>query len=109
MARLDRAIQKTRMTEKGGWVYVMTNKPRGTLYVGVTGDLAHRVHQHREGLTEGFTKRYDLKMLVYAERHESIEQAIQRESRIKKWPRAWKIDLIRSINPDWKDLYDTLL
>jgi putative endonuclease len=88
MARLDRAIHDMRMSEKGGWVYVMTNKPRGTLYVGVTADLAHRVHQHREGLSDGFTKRYRLKMLVYAERHDSIEQAIQRGNRIKKWPRA---------------------
>ena len=97
------------MAEKGGWVYVMTNKPRGTLYVGVTADLNRRVYEHREGLAEGFTKRYDLELLVYAERHDSIEAAIQRETRIKKWPRAWKIDLIRSINPDWNDLYETLV
>ena len=97
------------MADKGGWVYLMSNKPRGTLYVGVTADLNRRIYEHREGLTDGFTKRYDLKMLVYVERHDSIESAINRETRIKKWPRAWKIELIRSTNPDWNDLYETLL
>jgi putative endonuclease len=93
---------------KGGWVYIMTNRVNGTLYVGVTADLARRAWQHREGLVEGFTKRYGLKRLVYAERHETIEQAIQRESNIKHWPRAWKIDLIVAMNPDWGDLYEKL-
>ena len=93
----------------GGWVYVMTNRPRGTPYVGVAADLNRRAHERREGLIDGFTRRYGLKLLVYAERHESIEAVIQRETQIEKWPRAWKIDLIRSINPDWTDLYETLL
>lgn len=87
------------MAEKRGWVYVMTNKPRGTLYVGVSAELSRRVYEHREGVSDGFTKRYELKLLVYAERPDSIEAAIQRETRIKKWPRAWKIELIRSMNP----------
>ena len=95
--------------EKGGWVYIMTNKPDGTLYIGVTSDLARRVHDHRKGSVKGFSKRYNLYRLVYAEHHESIEQAIQRESRLKKWPRRWKIDLIASHNPEWKDLYTALL
>ena len=93
---------------KGGWVYIMTNRPEGTLYVGVTSDLAHRAWQHREGVVDGFTKRYNLKRLVYAERHEEIECAIQREKRIKRWPRAWKVELIRKANPTWADLYETL-
>ncbi len=95
--------------QKGGWVYITTNKPDGTLYVGVTSDLPRRAHEHREGLITGFTKRYNLQRLVYVERHETIEQAIQREGRMKKWRRAWKIDLIVSQNPGWKDLYDTLV
>ena len=94
---------------KGGWVYLITNRPNGTLYVGVTSDLVHRIHQHREGLIEGFSKRYGLKRLVYAEQHDTIESAIQRETTIKHWPRAWKANLILDANPDWRDLYDTLV
>lgn len=94
--------------QKGGWVYIMTNNPDGTLYIGVTSDLATRTQQHRAGAVAGFTKRYNLHHLVYAERHETIEQAIQREARLKKWPRAWKVDLIISQNPGWTDLYDKL-
>jgi putative endonuclease len=93
----------------GGWVYIMTNRPDGVLYVGVTSDLPKRVWEHREGVVEGFTKTYRLKRLVYAERHEEILSAIQREKNIKHWPRAWKITLIEAQNPEWKDLYDQLL
>jgi len=94
---------------QGGWVYIMTNQRNGTLYVGVTSDLVRRVDQHRRGEDEGFTKRYGLKLLVYAERHEDIRGAIQRETNIKHWSRKWKIDLIESQNPEWRDLYDTVL
>ncbi len=93
---------------KGGWVYVMTNRPNGTLYVGVTNDIARRAFEHRAG-TGGFTHRYRLHMLVYVERHEEIVPAIQREKNIKEWPPAWKIRLIRGLNPDWRDLYDGLM
>jgi putative endonuclease len=93
---------------KGGWVYVMTNRPDGVLYVGVTSNIARRAWEHRDGLVEGFTKRYGLNRLVYAERHDEIVTAIQREKTIKHWPRAWKVDLILSINPNWDDLYETL-
>jgi putative endonuclease len=93
---------------KGGWVYIMTNKRDGVLYVGVTSDLPKRAWEHREGVVAGFTKRYGLKMLVYFEWHDEIALAIQREKNIKHWPRAWKIDLIRSVNPDWKDLFEAL-
>jgi putative endonuclease len=92
----------------GGWVYVMTNKPNGTLYVGVTADIARRAFEHRNGMVEGFTQQYGLKRLVYAERHDDIRDAIQREKRIKHWPRQWKINLIAAENPEWKDLYDSL-
>ncbi len=85
----------------------MTNRPNGTLYVGVTNDIARRAYQHRTG-TGGFTRRYQLNKLVYAERHEDIVSAIQREKNIKGWPRAWKVRLIQGINPEWADLYDSL-
>lgn len=84
----------------------MTNKPYGTLYVGVTSDIARRAWEHREGVIEGFTKRYGLKLFVFAEFHDDIRNAIQREHNIKHWRREWKLDLVRSSNPDWKDLYD---
>ena len=90
------------------WVYILASRPRGTLYVGVTNDLRRRVWEHREGVVEGFTKEYGVKMLVYFEQHDSIEAAIEREKRVKRWVRSWKIDLIRSKNPDWRDLYDDI-
>jgi putative endonuclease len=93
---------------QGGWVYIVTNRPNGTLYVGVTSDLARRAWEHREGVAEGFTKRYGLKRLVYAERHEDIRIAIQRERNLKHWRRAWKVRLILADNPDRNDLYDQL-
>ncbi len=93
----------------GGWVYIVTNKPRGTLYTGVTSDIPRRAWEHREGAVEGFTKRYGLKYLVYVEHHDEIGQAIQREKLIKKWPRSWKVELILRSNPNWRDLYDTLI
>ncbi len=88
---------------------MVTNRPNGTLYVGVTSDLARRAWEHRDGMTDGFTKRYGLKRLVFAERHDDIRAAIQREKNIKHWPRAWKVRLIRAENPDWDDLYDRLV
>ena len=89
-------------------VYIVTDKPDGTLYVGVTTDLARRAAQHRAGEIDGFTKRYGLKRLVYFEPHEDISAAIHREKRLKKWPRAWKVRLINDGNPSWDDLFDTL-
>jgi putative endonuclease len=93
----------------GGWVYIMTNRPNGTLYVGVTSDLARRAYQHRTGAVAGFTKRYGLKRLVYAESHIDIRTAIQREKVLKHWTRARKIRLILAANPQWDDLYDQLI
>ena len=94
---------------RGGWVYIMTNRPNGILYVGVTSDLARRVWEHRHGVVEGFTRQHGLKRLVYAERHEDIRAAIHREKRLKHWLRAWKVRLILENNPGWADLYDTLV
>ncbi|MBV8169179.1 MAG: GIY-YIG nuclease family protein [Alphaproteobacteria bacterium] len=93
------------MRAKGGWVYFMANRPKGTIYVGVTSDLERRAVEHREGLVPGFTKRYKLKILVYAEPHDDITTAIQREKSIKRWPRVWKIELIEGQNPNWDDLF----
>jgi putative endonuclease len=90
---------------KPGYVYILTNKPHGTLYTGVTSNLVQRVNWHRKGVVEGFTKRYNLKMLVYYERHDLVEDAILREKRIKEWKRAWKVRLIEENNPEWRDLY----
>jgi putative endonuclease len=91
------------------WVYILASRPRGTLYVGMTSDLIRRVYQHREGLIGGFTKDHRVKMLVYYEQHSTALAAIQREKNIKHWSRAWKIDLIRSLNPDWNDLWDEIV
>ena len=90
----------------GFWVYILASKPRGTLYVGVTNDLTRRVYEHREGAADGFTKRHDVKLLVYYEQHDTVLAAIQREKNIKHWSRQWKIDLIVSQNPEWRDLFD---
>ncbi len=94
---------------QGGWVYILTNRPNGTLYVGVTNDLVHRVWEHREGRGSSFTRRYRLTRLVHFEQHETIAGAIQRETSIKRWPRAWKVSLIHERNRAWQDLYDTLV
>ena len=93
---------------RGGWVYIMTNKPNGTLYVGVTSDLARRLWEHREGVADGFTKRYGLKRVVHVECYEDIRVAIQREKNLKHWPRAWKVRIILDVNPLWDDLYHLL-
>jgi putative endonuclease len=93
---------------RGGWVYIMTNRPNGTLYLGVTNDLARRGWEHREGGVAGFTKRYGLKRLVWYERHDDIRTAIQREKTLKHWPRAWKVRLILEMNAEWRDLYEDL-
>jgi putative endonuclease len=88
------------------YVYMLASRRRGTLYVGVTNDLVKRVWQHKQGLVEGFTKRYGIRTLVWYEQTESIESAIAREKQIKKWNRGWKIELIESGNPQWKDLHE---
>ncbi|HEY4041510.1 MAG TPA: GIY-YIG nuclease family protein [Rhodopila sp.] len=87
-----------------GWVYIMTNRPNGTLYLGVTSNLARRVCEHQAGSGSAFTSRYKLHRLVYAEPHGDILTAIQREKTLKHWPRAWKVRLIVAANPGWEDL-----
>ena len=93
---------------RGGWTYIMTNRARGVLYIGVTADLAARVAQHRAGEGSSFCKRYRLTRLVLAEWHDTIEDAIAREKLLKTWKRAWKIELIEAANPEWRDLSDDL-
>jgi len=89
-------------------VYILTNRPRGVLYVGVSSWLEERVRQHREGLIEGFTKRYRLERLVYFEYFNSAQAAIKQEKRLKRWRREWKIELIEKTNPTWRDLWSDL-
>ena len=91
---------------KGGWVYIMANRYRGGMYVGVTADLARRVGQHREGIGSTHVVDFDKRRLVYAERHEDIEQAIAREKLVKKWRREWKFALIEADNPEWLDMWE---
>jgi putative endonuclease len=92
----------------GAWIYIVTNRRDGTLYVGVTSNLAQRIWQHKEGVVEGFTKRYNLRRLVYVEHHDDIRNAIQREKNLKHWSRAWKVALIAANNPDWNAIYDQI-
>ena len=90
-------------------VYILASKKNGTLYIGVTGDLPSPITQHKEGLIKGFTQKYNVKTLVWFEAFSEIESAIQREKTMKKWPRAWKINVIERENPDWNDLYPSIL
>ena len=93
----------------GGWIYIMTNRRNGTLCIGVTNDLVRRVWEHRESVESSFVRRYALTRLVYFEQHHDICTAIQRETSLKRWPRAWKVRLLAAQNPDWHDLYPSLL
>jgi len=90
------------------YVYILTNQPRGTLYIGVTNDLQRRMIEHRKGCVEGFTKKYDLKMLVYFQAYGDVFQAITREKQLKRWHRDWKINLIEETNNEWNDLYEKI-
>jgi putative endonuclease len=94
--------------EKIFCVYVLASQRNGTLYIGVTSDLIQRVWQHKTKLVPGFTTKYGVDKLVYFERTESAEAAIQREKQLKKWNRAWKLQLIETGNPDWRDLYEDI-
>jgi putative endonuclease len=95
--------------EKHPCVYIVTNRKNGTLYIGVTANLPLRVLQHKQGCLEGFTKKYGLKRLVYFEQTELITTAIEREKQLKNWRRNWKIQLIESVNPEWDDLFESIL
>jgi len=94
--------------DKGGFVYILASRRHGTLYIGVTNDLARRVSEHRNGLVPGFTKRYRVDRLVHWEGFGDIREAIEREKQLKAWRRDWKIGLIEAANPDWRDLFPAL-
>jgi len=112
IARFMRATHQAVETSDGMYeercyfVYIMASKPYGTLYVGVTNNLINRANQHREGFIDGFTKKYGVKTLVYFEIFPTARSAIHREKRIKKWPRAYKVNLIMAENPRWDDLFE---
>ena len=88
---------------------MLSSKRNGTLYIGVTSNLPKRIWEHREGAIEGFTKKYDVHILVYFEVHEGMPAAIEREKQIKFWKRSWKVELIEKDNPDWRDLYENIV
>jgi len=90
-------------------VYILASDKNGTLYTGVTSDLVRRIWEHKSGSNEGFTKKYDVHFLVWYEQHETMESAINREKVLKKWERAWKIELIEKLNPEWRDLYQEII
>ena len=94
---------------QGGWVYIMADRYRGTMYVGVTADLAARIAQHRTGTGSDFCATYRLKRMVWADRLETITEAIAFEKRLKRWRRPWKFELIEKANPDWDDLFDHMV
>jgi putative endonuclease len=95
--------------EKQFCVYIVTNRPRGTLYIGVTSNLVQRIAQHREKVVEGFTAKYGLDRLVWYETHDEAESAILREKQLKNWNRLWKIELIEKMNPEWRDLFQEII
>jgi putative endonuclease len=91
--------------EKKYYVYIVASKKNGTIYIGMTNNLKGRVVQHKEGLIPGFTQKYKVNMLVYFEEYNDVRDAITRETQMKRWKREWKIELIESVNPEWKDLF----
>ena len=89
---------------KNYYVYILASRRNGTLYIGVTNNLERRIYEHKNHLVKGFTEKYNVSMLVYFEQTSDIQAALQREKQLKKWNRKWKLDLIESVNPKWKDL-----
>ena len=91
------------------YVYILASKKKGTLYIGVTNDLARRIYEHKQGLVEGFTKKYNANKLIYYEIANDITEAIKREKALKQWYRKWKVELIEKDNPEWKDLFEDII
>lgn len=94
---------------KDFYIYILASQRNGTLYIGVTSNLIRRIWEHKEGIVEGFTKKYSVKNLVYYEKHDTADSAIHREKRLKEWKRQWKLELIENFNPTWSDLYKNIL
>jgi putative endonuclease len=97
------------MLDKNPAVYIMASRRNGTLYIGVTSDLPKRVWEHKNNIVDGFSKRYNLHHLVWYEMHVNMPSAIEREKNLKGWKRVWKLELIEAVNPDWQDLYDSII
>ena len=91
------------------FIYIMASQRNGTLYIGVTNDIVRRVYEHKNGLIKGFTKEYKVHQLVYVEETDDVSAALTREKQLKKWKRSWKLRLIETINPEWKDLYESCI
>ena len=104
----SRSLFRHREHKKQYYVYILASKSNGTLYAGVTSDLIKRIYEHKQNLIDGFTKEYNVHILVYYEQHNEIEEAIAREKQIIKWNRKWKIRLIEEKNSEWKDLYEEI-
>ncbi len=96
-------------SRKMHYIYIMASKRNGTLYIGVTNNLIKRIYEHKNNLVESFTRKYGIHDLVYYEQTEDVRSALQREKQLKKWNRKWKLRLIEEKNPEWKDLYDSLV
>lgn len=96
------------MKDKQFYVYILTNKPYGVFYIGITSNLPKRIYEHKQEIAHGFSKRYHLKMLVYYENFDDAESAIKREKRLKRWSREWKVEAINEFNAEWKDLYEDI-
>src|SRR3989339_67600 len=96
------------MQEKSYYVYILAKKRNSTFYVGMTSDLLKRIWEHKNEVSDGFTKQHGVKTLVYFEVFDDPENAIRREKRLKKWPRKWKMKVIEEMNPEWKDLYEDI-
>jgi putative endonuclease len=110
MVGLDPTTQtRSGLTMPQGYVYILASKRNGTLYIGVTNNLSARIYAHREGRGSVFTKKYNVKMLVWYETYDMVTDAIQRETSLKRWLRVWKLALIEKDNPNWDDLYETML
>jgi len=103
------ALSSEASVNKQPAVYILASKRNGTLYIGVTSDLVKRIWEHKNNMVEGFTKHYGVHQLVWYEVHESMESAIEREKRLKEWKRKWKLELIESSNPNWQDLFNTII
>ncbi len=110
--RRDRLRRESRENKtsvnKRFYVYILASKRNGTLYTGITSNLIQREWQHKNNIIEGFTQKYNVKTLVFYEVHDNVESAIAREKRIKKWRRAWKLQLIERMNPEWNDLFEEI-
>jgi putative endonuclease len=105
---LARVTLQNAFMAKRGYLYILASRKYGTLYIGVTSNLSARIWAHRQGTNEGFTKRYRVTRLVYAETYDDIRDAIAREKQLKKWRRPWKIALIEGLNPNWSDLFEEI-